>query len=144
MMTLVEIKTAINAMLAPTGLKIYGNEVREGFSRPCFFVNLLPVKSDTLKRLTSENSLMVEIVYFSTNRTDLENLHMYDTLKGILTPILPIGTRKFLTRNLRSEIIDETDYIYSVKFDLNFYDEIADNIPEADPMQTLKLNLGGQ
>ncbi|WP_407310928.1 DUF6838 family protein [Desulfosporosinus sp. SB140] len=144
MITLIDIKSAINAAIAPVGLKTYGNEVKEGFSRPCFFVNITPVTSDIFKKDTSENSLMVEIVYFSTNRTDLENLQMYDTLKGVLTPILVIGTKKKLVKNFRAEVIDETDHIYSVKFDLNFYDEIEDTTPEADPMETLNLNLGGQ
>ena len=144
MIALVAIKKAINDVLVPVGLKIFANEIREGFDRPCFFVNLLPVTSDTFKSHTSENSLMVEIVYFSANKTDLENLQMYNTLKGILTPILPIGTRKLLVRKFRAEVIDETDHIYSIKFDLNFYDEIVDTTPEADPMQTLNLNLGGQ
>jgi len=141
MITLVSIKKAINDILVPVGLNIYGNEIKEGFSRPCFFVNLIPVISDTFKSDTSENVLMVEIVYFSANKTDLENLKMYDTLKGILTPVLSIGTRKLLVRKFRAQVIDETDHIYSVKFDLNFYDEIVDTTPLADPMQT--INLGG-
>ena len=141
MIALVDIKKAINDALVPVGLKIYANEIKESFSRPCFFVNLLPVTSDTLKSHTSENSFMVEIVYFSANKTDLENLLMYDTLKGILTPILAIGTRKLLVRKFRAQVIDEVDHIYSVKFDLNFYDEIVDNTPPADPMQT--LSIGG-
>jgi hypothetical protein len=144
MITLTDIKTSINIYLASIGLKTYGNEVKEGFSRPCFFVNLTPVTSETLKQDTSENLIVVEIVYFSANKTDLENLQMYDTLKGIFTPILTIGTKKKLVRNFRAEVIDETDHIYSVKFDLNFYDEITDATPEADPATTLNLNLGGQ
>ena len=143
MITLVGIKKAINDILVPVGLKTYGNEVKEGFSRPCFFVGVTPVTSDTFKKDTSENSLMVEIVYFSANKTDLENLQMYDTLKGILTPTLPVGTRKFLVRNFRAQIVDETDQIYSVKFDLNFYDEIVDLTPIADAMQTIKVNIVG-
>ncbi|WP_407312050.1 DUF6838 family protein [Desulfosporosinus sp. SB140] len=143
MATLVAIKQAINQTLAPIGLKIYGNEVKEGFSRPCFFVNLVPLKSEIFKKDTRENSLMVEMVYFSANKTDLENLQMYDILQGLLTPILVIGSRNLLVQNFRAEVIDETDHIYSVKFNLNFYDEIIDTTPDADPMETLTIQLGG-
>lgn len=145
MITLVAIKKAINDVLVPIGLKTYGNEVKEGFSRPCFFVNLIPVTSDTFKKDTSENSLMIEIVYFSANKTDLENLQMYDTLKGILTPTLHVGTRNLLVKNFRAQVVDETDHIYSIKLDLNFYDEIVDTTPAAEPAQTvdLSLNIGG-
>ncbi len=104
-------------------------------------MNLVPVKSEIFKKDTRENSLMVEMVYFSANKTDLENLQMYDTLKGLLTPTLTIGNRKKMTLNFRAEIIDGTDLIYSVKFDLNFYDEILDTTPEPDEMQTLNFNL---
>ncbi|TGE33326.1 DUF6838 family protein [Desulfosporosinus sp. Sb-LF] len=144
MITLVDIKTAINNVLAPVGLKTYGNEVKEGFSRPCFFVEVTPVASETFKRDTSENTVMVEIVYFSENKTDLENLKMYDTLKGLLTPTLTIGNQKKMVSNLRAEAVDDTDLIYSVKIDLNFYDEIIDTTPAPDEMQTLILKLGGQ
>ncbi|KLU64019.1 hypothetical protein DEAC_c40130 [Desulfosporosinus acididurans] len=144
MITLLDIKTAVNTAIKPTGLKTYGNEVKEGFSRPCFFVNVTPVKSETFKKDTSENSVMVEIVYFSQNRTDLENLQMYDTLKGLLTPVLAIGAKKKMISNFRGEVIDEIDRIYSVKFDLNYYDGITDATPEAESATTLNLNLGGQ
>jgi hypothetical protein len=144
MITLVSVKKAVNDALVPVGLKTYGNEVKEGFTRPCFFVGVTPVTSETFKKVTSENSLMIEIVYFSANKTDLENLQMYDTLKGILTPILTIGTRKLLVKNFRAQVVDETDHIYSIKFDLNFYDEIVDTTPVAGPMGTINLNIGGQ
>lgn len=141
MITLLDIKTSVNAAIAPIGLKTYGNEVKEGFSRPCFFVNITPVKSETFKKDTSENSVMVEVVYFSQNKTDLENLQMYDTLKGLLAPALTIGTKKKMISNFRGEVIDETDHIYSIKFDLNYYDGITDTTPVADPAQTIDLNL---
>jgi len=145
MITLEAIKAAINAAMASTGFKTYGNEIKEGFQRPCFFVNLIPIKSETFKLDTSENSIMVEIVYFSANKTDLENLQMYDTLKSKLTPTLTIGTKRKLVRNFRAEVIDEIDHIYSIKFDLNFYDEITDDTPPAEPMgeMELTLKLGG-
>lgn len=144
MIKLVDIKKAINDVLAPVGLKTYGNEVKEGFLRPCFFIGVTPVASDTFKKDTSENSLMLEIIYFSENKTDLENIQMYDILKGLLTPTLPIGSRNLLVRNFRAEVVDETDLIYSVKLDLNFYDEILDTTPAADEMKTLILTIGGQ
>lgn len=143
MITLLAIKQAINSAISPTGLKVYGNEIKEGFDRPCFFVNLTPVTSETFKKDTSENSLLVEIVYFSENRTDLENIKMYDALKKIFAPVLVVGDKKKLVRNFRGEVIDEEDHIYSIKFDLNYYDEIEDTSLEADPMETLNLNLGG-
>lgn len=143
MIALVDIKKAVSTALSPTGLTIYGSEVKEGFTRPCFFVNLLPIASDTFKTDTSENSLMVEIVYFSANKTDLENLKMYDVLKGLFSPTLSVGTRKIRIEKFRAEVIDEEDHIYAVKFDLNFYDEIVDNTAVADPMTTLNLNIGG-
>jgi len=143
MITLVAIKTAINTALAPLNLDVYGGEIKEGFVRPCLFANLMPLKSETFKADTSENLVVVEIVYFSANKTDIENLQMYDLLKAIFTPILTIGTKNKLVRNFRAEVIDEQDHIYSVKFDLSFYDEIPDNTPPDEDMGTLNLNLGG-
>ena len=141
MITLEALRAAVKTAIVSIGLKTYGNEVKEGFSRPCFFVSLIPVTSDTFKRDTSENSVMVEIVYFSQNKTDLENLKMYDILKSKLTPTLHVGVRNLLVRNFRAEVIDEDDHIYSVKFDLNYYDVIEDTAPEEEPAQAGGLSL---
>ncbi|KZL94366.1 phage tail terminator family protein [Clostridium magnum] len=145
MITLVDIKKSINDVLKGTGYKVYGNEVKEGFTRPCFFAQLIPISSDILKKDTSENFLMAEIIYFSKDKTDLENLKMYDVLKKSFIPTLQVNNRKFLVRNFRSDTIDDTendtDNIYSIRFDLNFYDEIIDNTPEAELMQNLSLKL---
>jgi len=141
MIVLTDIKTSITNVLKTIGYKVYGNEVVEGFSRPSFFSQLIPISSDIFKKYTSENVLMVEIVYYSLGRTDLENLKMYDILKKSFGSNLQIGIRKILIRKFRSEVIDEVDNIYSIKFDLNFYDEIEDDTPVVDTMQELSLNL---
>lgn len=120
MITLVAIKKSVNDILKTTEYKVYGNEVKEGFKRPCFFVQLFPIGSNLLNQSTTENSVMVEIIFFSKDKTDLENIKMYDFLRKSFTPVLLMGDRKILTQNFRAETIDD---VISVKFDLNYFDE---------------------
>jgi len=144
MITLVDIKKSVNDVLAITGMKTYGSEIKEGYKRPSFFVQIIPVTSDTFKKETSENSLIVEMVYYSANKTDLENLQMYDILRKNFGSSLKIGIRNILIRKFRAETIDDIDNIYSIKFNLNFYDEIEDDTPVTDMMQELNLNLNSR
>lgn len=141
MISLVAIKKAVNDGLLVTGMKTYGSEIKEGYVRPCFFVQMIPIAADTFKKFTSQNSLMIEIVYYSQNKTDLENLQMYDILKKNFGSNLQILDRKLLIRKFRGDTIDEIDNIYSIKFNLNFYDEIEDDTPDAPLMGELTLNL---
>jgi len=141
MISLIDIKKSVNGVLSITGIKTYGSEIKEGYKRPCFFVQIMPITLDTFKKNTSENTISVEMNYFSAKRTDLENLQMYDTLKKNFGSNLQIGLRKILIRKFRAQTIDDIDNIYSIKFDLNFYDEIEDNTPVADMMQEINLNF---
>lgn len=143
MITLVDIKKSINAVLKTTGYKVYGNEVKEGFIRPCFFVQFFPIGSNLLNPATTENLIMVEIVFFSKDKTDLENLKMHDLLQTKFTPVLVVGNRKILISKYRSET---NDGVLSIKFDLNYFDEsiisINENQKEVPMMEELIIRRG--
>lgn len=65
-------------------VKIYGSEVKEGFVRPSFFVQLFVESNDLFSDDITENHMTVEIVYFGKEKTGLENLKMYEQLKKVL------------------------------------------------------------
>lgn len=121
---LIDLKKSINNLLKSIepSYKIYGNEIKEGFERPCFFVQILPVSgTDLFKSDTLENSYMVEINYFSKSQTQLDNLKMAETLKKKVFPYITIKDRKITPRNVRNEDIEG---ILSFRFNLSWLDSL--------------------
>lgn len=149
MITMLGIKEAVVSILKSNNPGIngpYGSEIKKGFIRPCFFVQIMPISSEIATKNYSENVVTVEIMYFSSGGTDLENVKMHDTLSSLFSVPLIIGDRKILPRNIRSEVVDDNAMGYnsmSFKFDLNYYNEIPNNKPAPETMSKLTLNLKG-
>lgn len=124
MITLVDIKKSINQVLKTNfpDVKIYSSDTKEGFNRPAFFTQIVPLTSDYETVNYTSNRLMVAIQYFSESGTELENLKMDEDLRKAFGMTLKVNRRSFLLRNIRSEIVDE---VLQFRFDIDFYDGIA-------------------
>ncbi|MCD3211109.1 hypothetical protein G8T71_07040 [Clostridium botulinum C/D] len=137
---MVDIKKSINILLKDTGIKTVDNSIKEGFKRPCFFTQILPLSgTDLLKSTTYENSYMIEINYFSKEQTQLDNLKMADTLKKKVLPYINIKERKLTPKNIRFEDIDS---VLSFKFNLKWLDAAERKEYPAMEKLELKINKG--
>jgi len=134
--TLTALTKDINQILRDaTKLRIYGNEVKEGFQRPCFFVQVLPVQ-DRIESANLERRLITVIIhYFSEQATDPENLTMADTLRQTFGMVIAAAGRKFTRGDAR---IDTVDGVLQFKFDLSFYDEPA-GAGKTEPYDLMKV-----
>lgn len=140
MITLVDIKKSINNVLKNNfpDVKIYSSDTKEGFNRPAFFTQIVPLTSDYETVNYTSNRLMVAIQYFSESGTELENLKMDEDLRKAFGMTLKVNQRSFLLRNIRSEIVDE---VLQFKFDLNFFDGVEITKEEYEIMKQLNMNL---
>lgn len=140
MITLVDIKKSINNVLKNNfpDVKIYSSDTKEGFNRPAFFTQIVPLTSDYETVNYTSNRLMVAIQYFSESGTELENLKMDEDLRKAFGMTLKVSQRSFLLRNIRSEIVDE---VLQFKFDLNFFDGVEITKEEYEIMKQLNINL---
>ena len=60
-----DIYKATNLMLSGEfNLKIYGNEISEGFKAPCFFVRILPTEISNESTNFKHKSYTIQITYF--------------------------------------------------------------------------------
>src|SRR5690606_30561176 len=102
-------KKSINNVLKNNfpDVKIYSSDTKEGFNRPAFFTQIVPLTSDYETVNYTSNRLMVAIQYFSESGTELENLKMDADLRKAFGMTLKVNQRSFLLRNIRSEIVDE-------------------------------------
>ena len=121
MLALTDIKLAINTLLKNKyGYKIYGREVKEGFDRPSFFVELLPNGTNIENQNFTSNSITVVITYFQDVFSDLDNIKKYDEIKALFMPKLLVKDRYLTVSDFRYEYAD-TDYM-QIYFNLNYFD----------------------
>lgn len=138
-MKLTDLKLAINKVLKERfpDHKNYRNDEKEGFKRPCFFVQIFPIAFEYSTVNYTSNKLMIVINYFSKNRTQLENLKMHDTLKEAFGRSLKVNDRYLHLRNIRS---DEADGTLQFKFDLNFFEGLEKDLEDYELMRELIIN----
>ena len=124
MIDMLDLKKSINGLLKDTGIKTIDNGTKEGFKRPCFFVQILPVGgTDLLKSTTLQNSHTIEINYFSKEQTQLDNFKMVETLKEKVFPYIAIKDRKLTPRSVRNE---DVDGVLSFRFNLSWLDSLQE------------------
>lgn len=139
MITLVDIKKSINNVLKNNfpDVKIYSSDTKEGFNRPAFFTQIVPLTSDYETVNYTSNRLMVAIQYFSESGTELENLKMDEDLRKAFGMTLKVNQRSFLLRNIRSEIVDE---VLQLRFDISYFDGMA-KLQEYEEATNLEISI---
>lgn len=139
-MTLADIKKAISTILKenfPT-IKRYPPEVKEGFKKPSFFIELLPIMREKQGKYHYFRKVTVLIRYFSESETELENLKMQDQLEELFSQVLKVNDRIITLEEVEGRIIDE---VLQLQFDISYVDSLEEDkvygYEEAELMQEL-------
>jgi len=139
MLTLKQIILAINEIILakfPT-IEIQSTDVKEGFKRPSFFVQLDNIDSDT-GLYFSKRSMTTRIHYFPSNRHNysLELMDIQDDLESIFNLNFGVDNRVITIQETRAQTIDG---VLEFEFDFGFVEskEIAD---EGVTMEELEYN----
>lgn len=137
MITLTDMYEAINGLLdrAFPKCRVYAGEVTEGFERPSFFTQILPLGVDYDTKNYKTDRLLVVITYFNENGTELENIEMHDGLADAFRMTLAVNRRHFLLTNTRSE---RADGALQFSFNLNFKSQL-NHAEEYELMKELEL-----
>ncbi|MCM3411464.1 phage tail terminator family protein [Metabacillus litoralis] len=142
MITYKDIKLSVNnSLINKFNLPINSNDVKEGFSRPSFFVELDNFNpSSTLVQV--EKNLTIRIYYFPSDRYDysLELLDIQEGLESLFDLKLSVLDRQFTINDKTADVVDGVLNFY---FDLHFFDG-KDNDPsdEGELMDTLVFRKG--
>lgn len=136
---LINTKKSINGVLKDNFplVKIYSTDTEEGFKRPTFFTQVIPINKEYETTNFTSNKLMIVINYFSKKGTELENLKMYDEIEKAFGKTLKVNQRSFLLKNIRSEIVDE---ILQFRFDLDYLVDI-EKTDNRETMQDLDVEI---
>lgn len=112
------------------GVKIYGEEIRQGFKGPCLFVKLFPVSQDQLLGRRYQRSHSFDIHYFAGSNEELHDMaeQLYDKME-----LVSIADSLMRGVKMRHEVVDGVLHFF---VDYNFH-VIRD--AEPDPlMQTME------
>lgn len=123
-MDFIDIKKAINTALKTSfpEIDINAGEIKEGFKRPSFFTQIIPVLREFETQCYTSNKVLVVVNYFPKKNVELDSLKMMNSLQQTFGMTLKVGNRVLTLQNIRSSIVDE---IVQFKFDLDYLENIA-------------------
>ena len=101
---------------------IYGDEVREGYKTPSFFIGIMPVSSINHTKSIKEEQLLITISYFSNTTESIKNYQVMQELKAAFGQVLGVDNRKFTIQETNTEKVGEDGDIYQLTFDINYYE----------------------
>lgn len=139
MITLKDIQTAVADVLKQNGYIVTASEVEQGFSKPTFFVDVLPVSVQTQNKYSELVTVSVELSYHPLAETREHLVEVSENIKNMFlyTPI-PVCDR-FLSVD---EIIFDTDKsILVTYFELEFMQETNITEKEYPKMKTLNTEV---
>ena len=104
---------------------IYGDEVREGYKTPSFFIGIMPVSSINHTKSIKEEQLLITVSYFSHTTESLKNYKVMQELKVAFGQVLSVDNRKFTIEEMNTEKVGEDGDIYQLTFDINYYELVS-------------------
>ena len=104
---------------------IYGDEVREGYKKPSFFIGIMPVSSINHTKSIKEEQLMITISYFSDTTESLKNYQVMQQLKSAIGQVVGVDNRKFTIQETNTEKVGEDGDIYQFTFDISYYELVS-------------------
>lgn len=103
-------------------IKIYGDEVMEGYKTPCFFVGIYPISHETVTKNYIHTRLLISISYFSDTVDSVKNYMIVDKLRQAFGIVLTIGERHHTIQNVEIEKVDSS--IFEFSFSINYLELI--------------------
>lgn len=132
MITVNDVRRGVMAALKKRfpGIKVYGEEIKQGLTAPCFFVKLFPVAQDREVGRRYKRMHAFDIHYFGNSNDDMHDTaeSLYDCMEYI-----EINRSTFRGVKMRHEIVDDVLHFF---VDYDFH--VMRQKPKAVKMQTLK------
>ena len=110
---------------------VYGDGVREGYKKPSFFIDIMPVNSINHTKSIKEEQLLITVSYFSDTTDSLKNFQVMQQLKVAIGQVLCVDNRTLTIQEMTTEKVGEDGDIYQITFDINYF-ELANNEPRSD------------
>lgn len=127
LINLIDFKKAVIHTLEKTGCTTFAIDLKQGYEKPCFFVQINP-KIDYYFDTVEEN-IVVQIVFFPATRTSIENFEMANRLRVLFIGTLDVNGRHYTIENLD---IQEVEGILDTTFSIRNVEEVINNIDSSE------------
>jgi len=114
--------------------RIYGEEIKQGFEEPCFFVKLFPVSQGQVVGRRYKRMHSFDIHYFGESNEEMHDIadQLYDRMEYI-----PVNEDLLRGTKMNHEIVDDVLHFF-VNYDFHVYKEI----PVEELMENLTVKTG--
>lgn len=121
-MKFVEIKKAINKLLKDRYpfYKIYGTEIKEGYTTPAFFTEILDRGSKTETSNFATGAFTVRITYFQDKKSELDQLEKVDEIKDLFGSVFCIGKRNLTVGGYSHDYVGEFSDILQISIEFDY------------------------
>jgi len=139
MITLKDIQTAVADMLKKNGYTVTANEVTQGFTKPTFFVDVLPVSTALQGKAYEMVTVSVELTYFPEIETREELVRMAENIKKtFLYESIPVQDRFLSTDEI---VFDNENSTLLAYFEITFMQESGIQEKTYPKMKTLNTEV---
>ena len=139
MIALKDIQTAVADMLKKNGYTVTANEVTQGFTKPTFFVDVLPVSTALQGKAYEMVTVSVELTYFPEIETREELVRMAENIKKIfLYESIQVQDRFLSTDEI---VFDNENSTLLAYFELTFMQETGIQQKTYPKMKTLNTEV---
>jgi len=130
----VEIKKAVNGLLKNKypDYDVYGKEVKEGYSTPAFFTELIDKGSSAETRNFAAGGITVKITYFQETKNELDQLEKVDEIKNLFGLVFFVGSRRLTVGEYSHDFIGEYSDILQISIDIDY----KENTRETETQET--------
>jgi len=121
---LTNIKIAINGLLKSKypepDYTIYGKEIREGYSTPSFFTEIVDGGDRAETKNFSSGRKTIKITYFQEKTDELDQLQKVDEIKDLFGLVFLVGERKLTVGEFSHDYIGEYSDILQISIDFEY------------------------
>ncbi|AKA69840.1 phage tail terminator family protein [Clostridium scatologenes] len=144
MITFKDIKDAVTLKLSTefSNIKVYDEEIRQGFSPPAFFIELIPVNTIRTNFFTKNPTLIVDVQYFAKEENNDELYDMADSLERSFKFCIQVKDRVLTIVKIEYEIVD---FVLHFQISLNYLVSIREEVETEEnikPMRKLHFKEG--
>ena len=127
MISIVDLKAALNGVIQNkygSSYKYYGNEISEGYEKPSFFTQLLPINLNPITINFSEKRFSFIITYFSKRIDEEDSLTKVSELMEAFGLKVKVKDRYINVSEFEYEFVGEKSNILQMSLNVSFMDEI--------------------
>lgn len=104
--------------------KIYGKEIKEGYTTPSFFTEILDKGSRAETKNFAAGGITVKITYFQKEKNELDQLKKVDEIKDLFGLIFFVGNRRLTVGEYSHDYIGEYSDILQISIDIDYKENI--------------------